>query len=1135
MVRTRALGRDLRRSIFKTLGRFLAIFAIIALGSGFLAGLRCTKAAMVATMQNKVDEQAMFDLRVLNTYGFTQSDADALSAFSGAVAEGGVSADALVNIPRREDSSAARFFSLPEKVSLPELTAGRMPEKPGECLADTFFFKPEDLGSQITFAKDNEEGTTDIFTQKSFTVVGLCRSPLFMNFERGSTTVGKGVLSTFLYVPMEAFDTDGIFTEINMKLPENYPIYTQRYHDRLEELSDSLEPQVEQLAQNRLETVKQEAQKKLDEGWQAYREGVKTLEKEKADALKQLDDGRKKLDEGWTDWESGKAQLQDGKAQLASARKKLDDAQKQISSGYQELEKKEKSVFQEIDDMQKELVSKKQQAQQALPQITDGIAQIDDGLKQIEDGLKQLDLVILPLQGALVACREELSIVEKGLEDAPDDPVLLSRKAALETQISQLETQLEGLQEKRAGILKQQTDLEAKRRELVSQKQQLEEGLLQIEDGLEQIPAAKQQARQELDKARRDLDSAKAETEKGLHTLQQKTWELNQAELDLEAGKKELEQGEKDYADGYDKAMKALADGEKELRAGKEKLEDSQKELEELKEPEYYLLDRNTNIAYVSFDSDSSIVEGVARVFPLFFFAVAALVCLTTMSKMVDEERTQIGVKKALGYSSFAISRKYLAYAGFATLAGCVAGVTAGSFLFPAAIWQGYRILYQFSPSVAATMDVPMCMVIVVSFTALMLLVTWNCCRRELEEVPAELIRPKAPKAGKHLLLEKMFFWKRLSFLRKVSTRNVFRYHKRLAMMLLGVGGCTALLVTGYGIKDTISDIADFQFDHISVYDAAVTFGSDQSPEAQEIFRENLKDDVDGALFLHEQPMDIVFGETTKTLQMMVPGQSLDGFWVIGDDGGSLPLPKEGEVLINDGMAKRLDIQVGSTVTLRSTDLKTLELKVAGIFKNYVSNYAIVSPETMESQWGETPSVNAAYINFPENASSHGASAQVFKQKDVLNVMPTQDIRMRVDNMMVSLDYIVALVVACAAALAFIVMYNLTNINITERIREIATIKVLGFYSGESALYVFREGMFLTAMGCALGLVAGKFLNDFVIGQIKIEMVHFIPRVSWVSYLLAAGLTFLFALAVDFVLYFKLEKINMAEALKSVE
>lgn len=1134
-MRTKALGRDLRRSIFKTLGRFLAIFAIIALGSGFLAGLRCTKAAMIATMQKNVDDLAMFDMRVLNTYGFTQSDADALSAFTGAKAEGGVSADALVNIPGREDASAARFFSLPEQVSLPELTAGRMPEKPGECLADTYFFKPEDLGSQITLAKENEEGTTDMFAQESFTVVGLCRSPLFMNFERGSTTVGKGVLNTYLYVPMEAFHTDGVFTEINIKLPENYPIYSQEYDDRLKELSDSLEPKVEELAQNRLASLKLEAQEELDQGWEEYREGVKTLEEEKANALKELDDARKKLDEGWKTWESGKAQFDDGKAQLTAARKKLDDAQRQISSGYRELEEKEISVFQEIDHMEKELLDKKQQIQDGLPQITDGIAQIDEGLKQIEDGLKQLDLVILPLQGALVASREELSLVEKGLENTPDDPALLSRKAALEAQISQLETQLEGLQEKRAGIVQQQTDLEEKRSQLVSQKQQLEDGLLQIEEGLEQIPAAKQQARQELDKARKDLDSAKAQTEQGLSTLQQKTRELNQAELDLETGKKELEQGEKDYEDGYNEAMTALADGEKELSDGKKELEEGQKELDDLKAPEYYLLDRNTNIAYVSFDSDSSIVEGVARVFPLFFFAVAALVCLTTMSKMVDEERTQIGVKKALGYSSFAISRKYLAYAGFATLAGCVVGVTAGSFLFPAAIWQGYKILYQFSPGVVAAMDVPMCMVIVVAFTALMLLVTWNCCRRELEEVPAELIRPKAPKAGKHLLLEKMFFWKRLSFLRKVSIRNVFRYHKRLAMMLLGVGGCTAMLVTGYGLKDTISDIADYQFDHISVYDAAVTFGNDQTPEAQETFRENLKDHVEGALFLHEQPMDIIFEDNTKALQMMVSQEPMEGFWIIGDDEGSLPLPKEGEVLLNEGIAQRMGIEVGSTVTLRSTELKTLELKVAGIFSNYVSNYAIVSPETIEKQWGETPSVNGAYLNFTENASSHEASAQVFKQKDVLNVMPTQDLRMRVDNMMVSLDYIVALVVACAAALAFIVMYNLTNINITERIREIATIKVLGFYSGESALYVFREGMFLTAMGCALGLVAGKFLNDFVIGQIKIDMVHFIPRVSWVSYLLAAGLTFLFALAVDLVLYVKLEKINMAEALKSVE
>ena len=547
-----------------------------------------------------------------------------------------------------------------------------------------------------------------------------------------------------------------------------------------------------------------------------------------------------------------------------------------------------------------------------------------------------------------------------------------------------------------------------------------------------------------------------------------------------------------------------------------------------MSEPDTYLLDRNTNVAYVCYESDADIVEGISKVFPLFFFLVAALVCITTMSKMVDEERTQIGVMKALGYGSGAITAKYLAYSGSASLLGCLLGVSAGSVIFPSAIWQGYNIMYNFASRMQLTFQWPLCAVIVCSYTGCMLVVTWLCCRRELAEVPAELIRPKSPKAGKRLLLERLPLWKHLSFLRKVSIRNIFRYRKRLVMMLVGVGGCAALVVTGFGIKDSIAGMADDQFGEVTLYDMSVTFSGHQTPEDQATFLDGCAGTVEESLFLHESMADLTAGAGTKSVHLLASQEELTEFVSLHRGREPVAFPSKGQAVISRGLAETLDLQVGDSVVLRTPEMKTLDVTVSGIFDNHVYHYVLVSVDTVQEQWGTEPPVNTAYLYVPEGQTAQESSIVVSSQADVLSVMLCQDMAERVSNMMQSLDYIVALVVISAAALAFIVMYNLTNINIAERVREIATIKVLGFYPMESASYVFREGMALTAMGCALGLVAGKLLHAFVISQVRIDMVFFTPKVAWTSYLWAVVLTFLFACMVDVFLYFKLERINMA-------
>lgn len=590
---------------------------------------------------------------------------------------------------------------------------------------------------------------------------------------------------------------------------------------------------------------------------------------------------------------------------------------------------------------------------------------------------------------------------------------------------------------------------------------------------------------------------------------------------------------------GYEAAKAQLdaqfAQTEAMLLETKEQLEEAQKQLDEIPEAEVYILDRNTHQGYLAVDNNSNIVSGVSRVFPAFFLLVAALVCITTMTRMVDEERTQIGILKALGYSNGAIISKYLVYTGSAAVLGCGLGTMIGSMVFPMILWEAYGIILTVCPQIVLKMNWPLCFTVVGAYTAVSMLVTWYCCRRELREAPAELIRPRAPEPGKKILLEHLPFWNKIGFLNKVMFRNVFRYRQRLLMMLLGICGCTALLLTGFGLRDSIMHIVDNQFDDVMVYDMEVYFSESQTPEAQSAFRDALEKDASSVHFFHQSGMELEFDGKTKDVYMMVSDEAITQYVHLQKGSTKLDMPGINEIVITINAAERLGISVGDTVILRDPELKSLTLTVVGIFDNHVQNFAVVRPETVQQQWGYELDQQMAFVQAKDGVDVHSVGAAVSAMDDVMNVSVSEDAKEQVQSMMEALDLVVITIVICAGLLAIIVLYNLTNISITERIREIATIKVLGFNAKETAMYVFKENLLLTGMGTAIGLVGGIFLLRFVISQIKVDLVWMYASLSPLSYVWAVLLTGLSAVVVDFLLYFKLEKINMAEALKSVE
>lgn len=652
---------------------------------------------------------------------------------------------------------------------------------------------------------------------------------------------------------------------------------------------------------------------------------------------------------------------------------------------------------------------------------------------------------------------------------------------------------------------------------------ELDKSAKEIADGKNQLTASKA----DLDSAKADLDmleqyvgntssdfiSAKAQYEQGMA-------EYQKALADLEAGEQEYNKGLADF-------NKKIADAESEIAKAEQKINDTKK-------PSVYLLDRNTNIGYALFENDSEIVEQVAKVFPIFFILVAALVCMTTMSRMVEEQRTQIGIFKAIGYSESSIMGKFMFYSGSASLIGCILGFAIGTKLFPSIIWMTYKLMY-IPLDIPYYFDKSLAIAAVAVSMFCSLGTTWVSCRVELGESVASLMRPKSPKAGKRVLLEYMpFIWNKLKFLHKVSIRNIFRYKGRFFMMIIGIGGCMALLLTGFGLKDSIAGFADTQFDEIQISDSEVSFESSKS----DTLRKALDEKGYEHIMLRHSSWDLLYGNRVKSIDLEAVDdfENINKFFVFRDmDGNPISAPEKNNALVSHSISERYGINSGDEITLRDSDMREIHLKVTGVFENHAYNLIYISKETLESQLNTEIRLNKAFVNFSEEKDFAEANKEIYKIDGVISVELFRNTKSRMAEMMSSLDYIVLLVIVCAAALAFIVIYNLTNINITERTREIATIKVLGFFRRETSAYVLRENLFLTTAGIIAGIIFAIPLHSFVMSQIKVDIVDFSTVIFPISYVYSAVLTFIFNFIVNLFMEIKLEKINMAESLKSVD
>ncbi len=1117
------------RTIKESFSRFLAIFLITALGVGFLVGLLCTSPDIRTSVDGYYDAHNLFDLDIKGTMGLTEADVQAMDSRPETETVTAVyQKDVLADNPDGQNQVARLHAAdytndVEHMVNSPELLEGRYPEKAGECvlLKTPSFSGSFSVGD--TIALHPEEEDEELFANTSLEIVGIASSPLYTALENVTSSVGNGIVSLFLLVDTEELDTD-LYTDIYVTVQEARALHTfgSAYDTLINAEKDSLKSFGKERAAVRDQEIRSEAEDKLADAEQEYQEKKADTEEELADARKKLDDAKKELDDGKKEIEDGEKEISDGKKELKEAKKQLDSSKKQLDSAKRKLD----ASAPEIEKIRETLKNKA-----AIEEARTQVAQYDNGMAQLEAAQVELEKG----QAQLKQSEDELNRIKLDYEAAKAAGAEDEQLAAYVRAIAEGEAKLEAASEQ---LKSASAEIENKNAALLASFEAVEKARAQITEWDKNYKTmvsavnSYDKAVEKYKKGKKQYESGLASYNKGLKKIRESEEKLEEAKQTYADGLKEYQNGEAEYADGRKEADEAYAEAE-------EKIEDARQEINDLKASEWYVLKRNTNPSYVSIDGNSDKVAALAKVFPIFFFMVAALVALTTMTRMVEEERVQIGTMKALGYAKGAILTKYLLYAGTAGILGSVAGILIGQVLFPTVLWNAYSMMYSF-PMVDTPFLPKYALPAAAAAVLSVLAATISACGSIVKECPSRLMLPKAPKAGKRIWLEYIKpVWSRMRFTHKVTARNMFRYKKRLCMTLVGIAGCTALLVTGFGIRDSISDIVEVQYEQLQKYGLTVGLSEDISGRERKEVTDYL-DTLDASYTaLHMEQGKAIVGELQEDVYLDVPqdADTFASFMTFRDRKTQETVPfDESSVLLTEKLASTLGVQPGDTVTIENGDEKRFAVTVTGVVENYIRAYVYIGRDAYRDALGEDADYTTLAVLCEVPVSEENQVITTLHQFSCVGSATFISSSIQsFENMLSKIDFIVIVLIICAAILAFVVLYNLTNINISERQREIATIKVLGFYSGEVDAYIFRETFLLSLLGAVCGLFAGIALHRFVVVTVEVSNIMFGRNIYPQSYIYSLALTLLFTVLVCLALRRRLKKINMVESLKSLD
>ena len=961
---------------------------------------------------------------------------------------------------------------------------------------------------------------------------------------------------------------------------------TEKLDDAQKELDDAKAEADKELGDARKEL--DDARKELDDGWKEYDDGKQELadsrtklddakaeledgEQEYADGVKKYDQavrdyekGQKDYADGVKDYEKGAQQLADGADELEAGKEKLDEGQKQLDAlgntvaGALQNDPNYAGVTGGtiIDELGRGDENTAAATDAALDkmraQLEGGIAQAQQGLAQIDAGIEECDKGLAGIDAALAALGEDQSeqtaalrakLERQRADTAAQRSALVQQRGKVSAQLSELQSQLAALSTVSSGsIAANKQQLDQGRADYESGKQQLSAGYRDLRDGKKELDKAKKEldeapqkiadAKQELADARKELDDGWKEYYDGEEKYADGEKELADAYRELTDGEKDYREGLREYEDGKAEADEKIADAE-------EKIADARRKVADIESCEWYLFSRSYNPGYTGYGQDAERMANLASVFPVIFFLVAALVCLTTMTRMVEEQRVQIGSLKAMGYSGLAISRKYLLYGLLPSLTGGVFGLVIGYILFPKMIFTAYQIMYQM-PNIELRAYGGISAYSLLAAVACTTLATLWACLATLRETPASLMRPRTPKAGKRVFLEYIKpLWRKMSFTHKVTARNLFRYQKRFWMTVIGIGGCTALIIAGFGMRSSLLFTMSRQYDDLFHYSAQVTLSSNVLPEERQAVEDFLAGD---SRVVNDVPCTASSAtvitssySTTAYVEVMEAGEIGKVIDLLDCKTGEPITMEDTGVYIDQKLSELLKVSVGDTFFLDG-DARG-DVTVAGIYEHYTGHFIYMTPSYYEQTLHADSEPNAYLMNFTSD-DTDTCNAIFEKLLSMNGVVTTSRMRDTQDTYMHSMervDFVVVIIILAAAALAMVVLFNLSNINITERQRELATIKLLGFYDKEVSAYVYRENIVLTVFGILMGCFMGHWLHIYLVRSTEIDLMMFGRQTAPSAYVYAAILTMLFSVLVNVLAHFKMKKIDMVESLKSAE
>ena len=1079
--------KDIFREIKISLGRFLSILCIVAIGVAFFAGIKASAPDMKNSADTYFDKHNVQDIQVYSTIGLTKKDVAAIKRIKGVKSvQPNFSMDTLSQIDSTQMVIKVISYGIDQKMNKIRVVEGRMPERENECLieassATNKLYGTFHIGDTIKLQSGTDEALSKSLKHTKYKIVGTCYNPNYLSYEKGSSNIGSGTVNSFIYIQNTNVLKD-YYTEVDVcvKGAKDLDCYSDEYFD----VVDPVLKKIKKISNKQIDAHIQSYQSELDEKKQEANDKFN-------DAENQFNDAQNKIDSGLAEIQSNELKLQDSK--------------NQINQGWNEYYANIK-VLDNIPTLQN-AIAQIEESEKKLPELL-------NQKEQAENGLNQINAVIDDLYAQRKMIQDSIDLIDMAIEKAQNTPSTDEQTEALKIKLIEnlknTKTYLEG---KLATI--DQT---------IAKKAELEAIIPQIQDGINQIQAA---------------SSKKAELQSQLNQLLSAKNQLNNAYSSLVDGQAQYEDGVSKIEDAkteLNKSIEQLTLSKAEFNIQKhdalKELSDAQLEIDKM-EGKWIVLDRDSHYSYRDYGACADRMDGIAKVFPVFFFLVAALVCMTTMTRMVDEQRNEMGTLKALGYSKLQIASKYLIYALIASILGSILGCSLGMYLFPTVIFNAWNTLYNID-QIKFLFQPGLILLASGSVTGITLLATLYSIYSELIEMPSQLMRPKAAKAGKKILLERIsFIWKRLSFLRKVTARNIFRYKKRFFMTIIGIAGCSALLVAGFGINDSISDIVNQQYNVIYHYDATVAAKTNEITSQIQSLKgvKDVYEEDHLAVTTKIENKDI-----STTVHIISNDKKFKDFCTLFNGKKEFDLD-DSSVLISQKMATKLNKKAGDTIKFKDANNKVIKAKIKGVFRNYVGHH-IYASETLYKSWKTNAKTTHTYLIKSKKTTKkfeRNLGNKIMNVDGVQSVTFYSSLQKNFKDMIKSISYIVVVLVISAACLAFVVLYNLSNVNISERKREIATIKVLGFTRKEVDAYINRETILLTIFGSLIGLGIGVGLHHLIMNLAEMDDIMFGRTINSISYVISFVMTIGFNAIINLFMHRKLNKIQMVESLKAVE